>query len=176
MAGFCDLAGTYTLTHLHTHPPVSQQPYPLLAALRPCVSLSRGHTFVKIFLAFCFSKIRSYLCTDGCRVEQECQRLYHLEVWLHLNCSKTTGYNYLTPWKWILLEKPSVVQLLKNFPTFYGNQKFITVFTIALHWSLSWTRPTYSIPPRPIFPRSILILSNVICYSMMNLGLCFIVS
>jgi hypothetical protein len=38
---------------------------------------------------------------------------------------------------WILLEKLSVVQLLKNFPAFYGIQRFITVFIRALHWSLS---------------------------------------
>jgi hypothetical protein len=36
-----------------------------------------------------------------------------------------------------LLEKPPVVQLLKNFPKFYGTRRFITVFTTALHWSVS---------------------------------------
>jgi hypothetical protein len=36
-----------------------------------------------------------------------------------------------------LLEKLPIVQLLKNFPPFYGTQKFITMFTRALHWSLS---------------------------------------
>jgi hypothetical protein len=36
-----------------------------------------------------------------------------------------------------LLEKLPVVQLLKNFLAFYGTRKFITVFTRALHWSLS---------------------------------------
>jgi hypothetical protein len=34
------------------------------------------------------------------------------------------------------LEKPPVVQLLKNFPAFYGTRRFITVLTRALHWSL----------------------------------------
>jgi hypothetical protein len=28
-----------------------------------------------------------------------------------------------------LLEKPPIVQLLKNFPAFYGTRRFITVFT-----------------------------------------------
>jgi hypothetical protein len=42
-----------------------------------------------------------------------------------------------TPWSWAILEKPPVVQLLKNIPTFYGTRRFITVFTRALHWSLS---------------------------------------
>jgi hypothetical protein len=31
----------------------------------------------------------------------------------------------------------AIVQLLKNFSAFYGTRKFITVFTRALHWSLS---------------------------------------
>jgi hypothetical protein len=36
-----------------------------------------------------------------------------------------------------LLEKPPVVQLLKNFSAFYGTQRFITMSTRALPWSLS---------------------------------------
>jgi hypothetical protein len=43
-------------------------------------------------------------------------------------------------WRWDLLEKQPIVQVLKNFPTFYGTRRFITVFTRALHWSLSWAR------------------------------------
>jgi hypothetical protein len=39
--------------------------------------------------------------------------------------------------KLTLLEKLPLVQLLKNFPAFYGTQTFITVFTRAFHWSLS---------------------------------------
>jgi glutamate/tyrosine decarboxylase-like PLP-dependent enzyme len=30
------------------------------------------------------------------------------------------------------------VQPLKNFPAFHGTRRFNTVFTRALHWSLSW--------------------------------------
>jgi hypothetical protein len=41
-----------------------------------------------------------------------------------------------------LLEKPPVVQILKDFPEFYGTRRFITVFTRDLHWQ--------SIPPHPI--------------------------
>jgi hypothetical protein len=40
-------------------------------------------------------------------------------------------------WSWVLLEKPPTVQPLKKFPEFYGTRRFITVFTRALHWSLS---------------------------------------
>jgi hypothetical protein len=59
-----------------------------------------------------------------------------------------------------LLEKPPVVQLLKNFPTLYGTRKFITMFRRTLHWSVSWARSIQSIPPHPISVRSILILSK----------------
>jgi hypothetical protein len=40
-------------------------------------------------------------------------------------------------WSQAFLEKQPIVQLLKNFPAFYGTQWFITVFTRALNWSLS---------------------------------------
>jgi hypothetical protein len=36
-----------------------------------------------------------------------------------------------------LLEEPPIVQTLKKFPAFYGTRRFITVFTRALHCSLS---------------------------------------
>jgi hypothetical protein len=56
-------------------------------------------------------------------------------------------YYYLR--SWALLEKPAIVQLLKNFPAFYGTPRFITVFTKAHHWSLSWARSIQSIPTHP---------------------------
>jgi hypothetical protein len=62
-------------------------------------------------------------------------------------------------WSWALLEKLPIVQLLKNFPAFYGTQRFIIVFTRALHWSLFWARSIQFIPPQPVSLRSILILS-----------------
>jgi hypothetical protein len=68
--------------------------------------------------------------------------------------------NQLARWSWAFLEKPPVAQLLKKFSTFYGTRRFTTVFTRALHWSLSWPRSIQSIPPHPISQRSILILSS----------------
>jgi hypothetical protein len=41
--------------------------------------------------------------------------------------------NQPTPWSSALLEKLPVAQLLKNFPIFYGTQRFISTFTTALH-------------------------------------------
>jgi hypothetical protein len=62
-------------------------------------------------------------------------------------------------WSWASLEKPPVVQLLKNFPTYYGTRRFITVFTTTLLFSLSCARWIESIPPHSISPRWTLILS-----------------
>jgi hypothetical protein len=39
----------------------------------------------------------------------------------------------LSTWNRALLEKLLVVQLLKNFSTFYGTRRFIAVFTRAHH-------------------------------------------
>jgi hypothetical protein len=51
-------------------------------------------------------------------------------------------------WSRALLEKPPSVQLLKNFPAFYGTRRFIAVFTITLHWF--HPEPDQSNPYHPI--------------------------
>jgi hypothetical protein len=61
---------------------------------------------------------------------------------------------------WALLEEAPIVQPLKNFPAFYGTRRFNTVFTTALHWSLSWAISMQSTPSHPISLRSIVILST----------------
>jgi hypothetical protein len=55
----------------------------------------------------------------------------------------------LSPWSRVLLEKLTGLQLVKNFPVFYGTGRFITAFTSALHLSLSWARSFQSIHPHP---------------------------
>jgi hypothetical protein len=49
-------------------------------------------------------------------------------------------------WSWALLEKLPIVQLLKKFLAW--TQRFITVFTRALHWApiLSQINPSHTIP------------------------------
>jgi hypothetical protein len=59
-----------------------------------------------------------------------------------------------------ILEKLPASQPLKNFPTFYGTWRFITMFTAALYWSLSRSRSIQSIRPHITSLRSILILSS----------------
>jgi hypothetical protein len=86
-------------------------------------------------------------------------QLIAMPLTAHVHCPVLTGLQ-LTSWSRALLEKPPVVQLLENFPAFYGTRRFITAFTRVLHWSLSWARSIQSISPYPISLRSILILST----------------
>jgi hypothetical protein len=51
-------------------------------------------------------------------------------------------------------------------PAFYGSRKFITVFTRALHWSLSIARPIQSTPTHSVSPRPISILSTYLCLGL----------
>jgi hypothetical protein len=60
----------------------------------------------------------------------------------------------------VFLQKLTVTQLLKIFPTVYGIWRFITVFTTTHHWFLSWARYIQSTSSHPISVTSILILSS----------------
>jgi hypothetical protein len=61
----------------------------------------------------------------------------------------------------------------KSFGTFYGTRSFITVFTGALHWFVSWARATRSLPLHYISLRSILILS-IHVYAFVFLAISFL--
>ena len=67
---------------------------------------------------------------------------------------------FLTPWWRVLLEKLTVLQLVKKFPSFHGTRRFITALTSVRHLSLSWVSPIQSIYPHPTSWRSILISST----------------
>ena len=66
----------------------------------------------------------------------------------------------LTPWRRVLLEKRTGLQLVKKFPAFHGTRRFITALTSVRHLSLSWASPIQSICTHPTSWRSILILST----------------
>jgi hypothetical protein len=72
----------------------------------------------------------------------------------------------LIPWCRVLLEKLTLLQLVKKFPAFYGTQRFITALTSVRHLSLSWASPIQSTYPHPTSWRSIPIL-----YTHLRLGL-----
>ena len=79
-----------------------------------------------------------------------------------INCLLTYLLTHsLTPWCRVLLEQLTGLQLVKNFPAFHGNRRFITAHTSVRHLSLSWASPIQSIYPHPTTSwRSILILST----------------
>jgi hypothetical protein len=58
--------------------------------------------------------------------------------------------NKTTLRSWTLLETPSVAQLLKNFPIFYGIRMFITLYKEPSTDPLSWARSIQFIPTNPI--------------------------
>ena len=63
-------------------------------------------------------------------------------------------YIYIfTPRSTVLLEKLTCSQIVKNLPTSYGTQWFITAFTSARHLSLSWSSFIQSMSPSFHFPK-----------------------
>ena len=84
----------------------------------------------------------------------------HSDLLIGTSNSWILALNLLTPWSRVLLEKLTVCQLVKKFPTFYETRRFITVFTSALHLSLSRVSSIQSITPHPISWTSILILPS----------------
>ena len=70
----------------------------------------------------------------------------------------------ITPWSRVLLEKLTGLQLVKEFPAFYGTRRFITALTSARHQS--WASSIQSTHPHPTSRRSILILSSHLCLGL----------
>jgi hypothetical protein len=68
------------------------------------------------------------------------------------------------------------MQPLKNFPAFYGTQRFIIAFTRSVHWPLSWATSIQSVPSHPRVLSSILILSltYVLVFQMVSFLLDFL--
>jgi hypothetical protein len=62
----------------------------------------------------------------------------------------------LSSWSRVVIEKLTVTHLVNKFPVFYGNRRFITVFTRARH---CWPHPQPD-APNPHLPTVFLILSS----------------
>jgi len=88
----------------------------------------------------------------SCCVERELRSIGH---WLY--CCIFRIAIYRTPRSIVVFDKLIVAQLIKKIPAFYGTRRFITVFTSAHHWPLSWARWILSTPSCPISLSSILI-------------------
>jgi hypothetical protein len=62
---------------------------------------------------------------------------YYYFIYLVYEAIGTAATPGLTPYSWFLLEKLSVDQVFKNFPTCYEIRRFIAVFTRAFRRFLS---------------------------------------
>ena len=105
---------------------------------------------------------------DG--LDEECGKFCTRINCMYRTCvshlDKQTKPFLLTPWCRVLLEKLTSLQLVKKFPAFYGNRRFITALTSVRLLSLSWASPVQSIYPHPTSWRSILILSTHLCLGL----------
>jgi len=61
-----------------------------------------------------------------------------------------TADHYLTPRSIVLPEKLTDLHLVKKFPAFYGNRKFITSFTAPANYTYIYLKPEQSSPGIPI--------------------------
>ena len=67
-------------------------------------------------------------------------------------------------------EQQRVIWQFRKLKSFYGTSRFITKFTGASHWSLSWTKKIQSTVFRPVSLRSSLISSHL--HLGFSTGLC----
>ena len=89
----------------------------------------------------------SSLSVDGCTV---CQMRADCSVfhYRYLTYFPTCWFIYVfTPWSRVLPEELTGSQLVNKFPAFNGTRRFITAFTKASHFSLSWARLMQSMSP-----------------------------
>jgi hypothetical protein len=115
------------------------------------------HTPFFLSQAFIIRKTALYTCL-WCKFYSRTQVIQHKkEIWMlyspfRLNCSLfihlITNTTEQSP------------QLVKKFPAIYRVRIFITAFTSAHHWSVSWARCIQSTPSHPTSLRSILMLSS----------------
>jgi hypothetical protein len=70
----------------------------------------------------------------------------------------------------VLSEKLIVAHIVKKFAVFYATRRFITVFTAARHWALSWAWWIHFTPSHPTSLRSIPILSSHLRLSLQVFG------
>ena len=135
--------------------PVSPpRPYtpPLLTHTRQMPSPSHSYRFFRLQTYRFYSPLR------GPSVHTARSRHPALHSTLRLRGSPTQHMAYLlTPWCRVLLEKVTVLHLVKKFPAFHGTRRFITALTSVRHLSLSWASPIQSLYTHPTSWRYILL-------------------
>jgi hypothetical protein len=82
-------------------------------------------------------------------------------------CNKIIGI-LTEPCNRVLLEKLTVRSAKQEIYYFYGLRRFITVFTTARHWPISWDLWKQSTTSHPIVLTFILILSIHLCLGLLN--------
>jgi hypothetical protein len=89
-------------------------------------------------------------------------------VWLTTRPSDRTLWS--NPVKMSLSLEAPIVQLLKNFPTFYETQRFVVMFTRAPSPPTGFilSRIVQALPHHPISLRSILIVSFYLCLGLLS--------
>jgi hypothetical protein len=92
----------------------------------------------------------------------QCKYLNHTVFLLYDSYS---GFS-MTPRSRVILDKLTVPQLVKKYPTFYVTWTFITIFITTCHLSLSWARYIQTMTSHPISLRSILILPYFLCLDL----------
>ena len=73
----------------------------------------------------------------------------------------------------VLLEKLRVSRLVKKFPVFYGNRRFITAIATARHCALSWARCIQSATSHPISSSPVVSTHIHLCHPLEFPSLCF---
>jgi hypothetical protein len=58
-------------------------------------------------------------------------------LWAFMACYRDSFTFFLTPWTTGRIHKLTVTYLVKKYPAFHGNRKFITMPTTARNWNLS---------------------------------------
>jgi len=106
-----------------------------------------------------WAPLNEFCAQTGCSNHLHCLKWFHNPVLVTGLITYLLAY-LLAPWSRVLLEKLTGFQLVKKFPVFCGNRRFVTAFTSARQLSLSWASSNQSMPPHPTSCRSILILSS----------------
>jgi hypothetical protein len=108
------------------------------------LSLRYGYLISTIRPNTCSSRVSLYVHPNDILWSVQIMKFL---VWISIQHPVTSVRPYLHTYlrSGALLEKPPSVQPLKNLPAFYVTRRFITVFTRAFQWSLSWARSIHSL-------------------------------